>query len=111
MDADVFRERQATALRAIKSLYGKPKGEFGPTLFVSHHLKEIDAAYWQRTVGAEQPNPDQILNLLVLVDSWSSEGDEIVDTFDFNLPENVSNYLLSVRFQGDGQVVDVSMEI
>ena len=110
VDEDVFKERQAIALRSIKSLYDKPEGEYGPTLFVSHHLSEIESAYWLRTVGIEQPSPDQILNLLVLVNSWSSEGDENINTFDVGLPENASNYLLSVRFDGDGHVQDVAME-
>jgi hypothetical protein len=110
MNAKTSDERQAAALRAIKSLYGKPEGEFGPTLFVSHHLTEIEPEYWLRTLGTNQPEPDQILNALVLIDSWSSEDDENVDTFDFSLPEAVSDYLLSVRFQDDGQVRDVSLE-
>jgi hypothetical protein len=110
MNADTFNERQATALQAIKSLYGTAEGEFGPTLFVSHHLDEVEAAYWLRTVGTERPNPNQILNSLVLVNSWSSAGDENIDTFDFGLPENASNYVLAVRFQDDGRVQDVSME-
>jgi hypothetical protein len=110
MKMDVSNERQATAREAIKSRYGKPEGEFGPTLFVSHHLQELEPAYWLRTVGVQQPNPQQVLDALVLVDSWNSGGGETVDTFDFGLPGNASNYLLSVRFQDDGQVQDVSME-
>jgi hypothetical protein len=110
MNAEISDERQAAALRAIISLYGKPGGEYGPTLFVSHHLAEIEPEYWQRTLGTNQPEPDQILNALVLIDSWSSEDDEDVDIFDFSLPEAITNYLLSVRFQDDGQVQDVSME-
>lgn len=110
MDADEIDERQASARQAIKSLYGRPEGEYGPTLFVSHHLDEIEPAYWLKTVGSERPKPEQVLDALVLVDSWASAGDETVNTFDFTLPEDVSNYLLSVRFGGDGQVQDVSME-
>jgi hypothetical protein len=64
MDTDIFSERQATALRAIKSLYGKPEGEYGPTLFVSHHLQEIEPDHWLRTIGVRQPDADQILSSL-----------------------------------------------
>ena len=110
MDADVSRERQASARRAIKSLYGKPEGEYGPTLFVSHHLEEIEPEYWLRTVGAQKPSPEQILDALVFVGSWTSGGGGTDNTFDFGLPGNVSSYLLSVRFDDDGQVQDVSME-
>lgn len=107
---DASDERQAIARQAIKSLYGKPEGEYGPTLFVSHHLEEIEPDYWLRTVGVQQPKPDQVLDALVLVDSWTSGGGGTVNTFDFGLPQNASNYLLSVRFGDDGQVQDVSME-
>jgi hypothetical protein len=110
MGADKLDERQARALQAIKSLYGKPEGEHGPTLFVSHHLNQIEPAYWLRTVGVEQPKPEQVLGALLLLDSWASGGGETVDTFDFGLPEDASNYLLSVRFGDGGQVLDVSME-
>jgi hypothetical protein len=110
MTQDAFGERCAAALRAIKSLYGKPEGEFGPTLFVSHHLEEVEGAYWQRTVGVARPTPDQVLNSLVLISSWSSEGGDNIDVFDFGLPNDASNYVLSVRFQDDGEVADVSME-
>ena len=110
MDADILEERQATARQAIKARYGKPDGEYGPTLFVSHHLKEIEPAYWLRTVGVQQPQPEQVLDALVLVDTWASGGSQSVDTFDFGLPGNASNYFLSVRFRDDGQVQDVSME-
>lgn len=110
MDNDVLSKRTETALRAIKACFGKPEGEYGPTLFVSHHLDEIESAYWLRTIGVERPSPDQVLSMLVLTDSWSSAGNEHIDTFDFGLPEGASNYLLSVRFGEDGEVQDVAME-
>lgn len=110
MDAEVSRERQAIARRAIKSLYGKPEGEYGPTLFVSHHLEEIEPEYWLRTVGVQKPSLEQILDALVFVDSWTSGSGDTDNTFDFGLPGNVSNYLLSVRFEDEGHVREVSME-
>ncbi len=110
MSADISDEREAIAREKIKALYGVSGGEYGPTLFVQHHLNQIEAAYWLRIMGVEQPRAEQILNALVLVDSWSSEGDNVANTLDFGLPGNVSNYLLSVRFSDDDQVIDVSME-
>jgi hypothetical protein len=73
-------------------------------------LSEIAPTYWRRIAGVEQPTPEQVLSTLVLLASWSSADDENIDTFDFGLPEGVSNYLLSVRFRADGQVADVAME-
>lgn len=110
MDAGKLDGRHASARQAIKSLYGRPGGENGPTLFVSHHLTELEPAYWLKATGSERPNPEQVLDALVLVDSWASDGDETIDTFDFGLPEDASNYLLSVRFGDDGRVQDISME-
>lgn len=110
MTQGALRKRCAAAMRAIKSLYGKPEGEFGPTLFVSHHLEEVEGAYWMRTVGVARPSPKQVLDALVFIRSWSSRGGDNVDVFDFGLPDNASNYVLAVRFQDDGQVADVSME-
>jgi len=110
MDDDKRSERQASALGAIKSLYGKPEGENGPTLFVVHHLEELEAAYWLGTLGTERPRPDQILDALVLVGAWGAEGGDDINTFDFSLPHDATNYVLSVRFSDDGEVEDVSME-
>lgn len=110
MDADLSKERQVAAREAIKSLYGKPQGKYGPTLFVSHHLEEIEPEYWLRTVGVPQPSPEQVLEALVFMDAWTSGSGDTVNTFDFRLPGNVTNYLLSVRFLDDGHVQYVSME-
>jgi hypothetical protein len=46
---------------------------------------------------------------LVFIDSWSSEENEILDTFDFGLPNGVSDYLLSVSFDGD-EILEIAME-
>ena len=94
---------------AIKRLYGTSEGEFGPTLFISHHLDEVETDYWITTYGAEIPEPAQILDSLVLVDSWSSADNGTIDVFDFSLPNNITNYLLSARFV-DGKVAEVTME-
>lgn len=110
MGAGIPGEREAAARRAIRSLHGKPEGEYGPTLFVSHHLAELEPEYWLKTLGIRQPNPEQVLDALVLVDAWTSGAGDVVNTFDFGLPENASNYLLSVRFADDGRVQDVFME-
>lgn len=110
MDSNLILERQTQALIKIKSIYGTEDGEFGPTLFVEHHLEEIENEYWVKKFGSEKPDPVKILEALVLVNKWASEDDDNIDTFDFSLPDNVTNYLLSVRFADDGQVEEISME-
>ncbi len=97
------------ALARVKALYGTPEGEFGPTLFVAHHLEELDVEAWEKTIGIRNPEPSQILDSLVLVASWGSEDEEKVDTYDFSLPNDITDYLISVRFDGD-QIAEVSME-
>jgi len=98
------------ALAKINSLYNTPEGEFGPTLFVSYHLEEFESNDWLDNLKVSQPTAKQILESLVLIDEWSSNDDGINDTFDFSLPNNMTGYLLSVRFSSDEKIESVSME-
>ena len=103
------KEYEQVALSKIKSLFGVSAGEDSVTLFVDHHLSELEPGYFLKTYGTETPNSSQILDSLVLVDSWSSEDDGNDNVFDFSLPGDVTDYLLSVRFSGES-VEEVSME-
>ncbi|MEO4045243.1 DUF2004 domain-containing protein [Hoeflea sp. CAU 1731] len=100
---------EKAARAAIRALYGTPEGEYGPTLFVSHHLSELDADAWIKACQTKAPEAAEVLDSLVLIGSWSSTGDDRTDVFDFSLPNSVTNYLLSVRFV-DGEVAEVTME-
>ena len=117
-DQEVAR-RTSAALAAIKrSADEGGGGDFGPTLFASHHLAELDAAYWEKHAGTSRPSTRQILDLLVLRSHWGDddddddddEGDGGIDTFDFTLPGDVTDYVISVRFDESGQVEAISME-
>jgi len=101
--------RETVARAKLLELLGTNAGEFGPTLFVSHHKEELGSEYWISAFGEPDPKPEAIIKGLVLVDSWDSEEDGNIDTLDFSLPGEVTDYLLSVRFSGE-EVVDVSME-
>ncbi len=103
------KDHETAARAKLLAMMGTPEGEWGPTVFVSHHLEELESDYWERYYGSSKPEAEEILGSLVLVNTWSSNDDENIDTFDFSLPGNVTNYLLSVRFKGD-EIVDVSME-
>lgn len=98
-----------TALIAIRKSYGTPEGEEGPNEFIEHHLEELDATAWTASLGVPTPTPEQILDGLVLVGSWDSEEDGVIDTFDFGLPNNVTHYMISVRFEGN-EVAWITME-
>ena len=97
------------ALMKIRSLYGTPAGEDNVTLFVDHHLAEIEPNHFLEAYGTTSPTGQQILDSLVLIDAWSSEDDGDIDVFDFTLPGDVTNYLVSVRFAGD-EIEGISME-
>ena len=103
-------DQKTLAFEKIQSLYNTPEGAFGPTLFVSHHLEEFEPTDWLRNLKISEPTAKQILKSLVLIDEWSSNDDEVIDTFDFSLPNEMTNYLLSVRFKNRKEIESVSME-
>ena len=107
--------RRETAARAhIDAIYGTPEDEFGATLFVSHHLSELDASYWMKHTGTSKPDGRQVLRMLELrIDPEEEELDEEeeeLDILDFTLPDGVTNYVICVEFDGSGNITRVSME-
>jgi len=103
-----IKRREAAARAAIKKAYGTADGEFGATLFVSHHLEELEPSYWKNHLSTETPEPRLVLDLLELHDHWG-EVDEL-ERFDFTLPEDVTNYFICVRFDDTGKVSEITME-
>src|SRR5262245_17659315 len=103
-----IKRREAAALAAIKSAFGIDDDEYGATLFVSHHLEELDSGYWKKHLSTETPEPHLILDLLALRSHWG--GDDEIDTFDFTLPDQVTDYVISVRFDDGGDVSEITME-
>ena len=100
-------KREKLARAHISAIYGTPDDEFGATLFVSHHLDELEVSYWAEHTGNEKPNAQQVLKLLEL--RFDSEEDE-VDILDFTLPGGVTDYVICVQFDESGNVADISME-
>ncbi len=105
---DEIKRREAAARAAIKKAFGTADDEFGATLFVSHHLEELDSAYWKKHFSTETPDPHPILESLVLRSHWG--GDDEIDTFDFTLPEGVTDSVVSVKFDESGEIAEVTME-
>ena len=62
--------RVAAALTAIKREMDEVEGESSVALFVSHHLEELDSAYWKKHAGTPQPSPKKVLDLLSLRSHW-----------------------------------------
>lgn len=110
--SEEISRRQSVAMAAIREVFGTEEDEAGATLFVSHHLEEIDAAYWEKHLETAAPEPSQVLDLLVLRSHWGDgeQDEDGIDTFDFTLPEEVTDYVISVHFDEEEAVDDISME-
>jgi hypothetical protein len=103
-----IKRRETSARAAIKRAFGAGDDEAGVSLFVLHHLEEIDADYWKKHFSTDRPDPLRILDALVLRSHWG--GHDEINTFDFTLPEEATNYVISVGFDGAGEVSGISME-
>jgi hypothetical protein len=103
-----IENREKAAIAAIRKTFGTEEGESGATLFIEHHLEEIDGEYWKKHLGSPKPEPIKVLDILVLRSHWG--GDDDIETFDFTLPDDVTDYVISVRFDESGKVEDISME-
>ena len=107
MQTEIER-RERAAIAAIRSVFGTEEDESGATLFIEHHLEEIEGEYWQKHLGTSKPEPARVFDILLLQSHWG--GDDDIESFDFTLPEDITNYVISVRFDASGQVEDISME-
>ena len=107
---DEIERRRNASIDAIRRAHGTATDEHGATLFVSHHLDEIGDEFWLKHCGAVRPTATQVLDVLVLRSHWGEDDDDGIDTFDFTLPDDVTNYVISVEFDGNGDVSGVSME-
>lgn len=105
---DEIARREAAARDAIRQAYDTGNDDFGATLFVSHHLDELDSGYWSKHLSTKTPEPRLILDLLVLRSHWG--GNDEIDTFDFALPDHVSDYVISTKFNETGDVCEIAME-
>src|SRR5262245_48498 len=95
---DEIERREKSARDAIKRAFGTKEDEYGATLFVSHHLKEIEESYWQKHLGTANPEPSRVLDILELRSHWGDEEDDGIDTFDFTIPKSITQYVISIRF-------------
>ena len=93
------------ALDAIKKSSGTEQGEYGIDEFVSHHLEELPQTYWEKHLGTSKPTNEQIMDLLILRSKWDDE-----EVYDFTLPGEVTDYVVSASFDEDGKIDDIVME-
>ena len=97
-------EKKEKALNAIKSAFGTEADEYGATLFVSHHIEEINPEYWKKHLGTTDPDPKSVLDILIL----NEDSDE--EMLDFTLPVEVTDYVVSVTFGKNDEVDEITME-
>ena len=110
-NSEEVSRREKAARAHIDAIYGTPEDELGATLFVSHHLSELDASYWIKYTGTSTPDARQVLRMLELrIDPEEEELEEEMDILDFSLPDGVTNYVICVEFDGSGNIARVSME-
>ncbi len=103
----IVKEREKLALDAIRKVFGTEAGEDSVNLFVEHHLAELPQSYWVQYLGSESPEASAVINLLELNSSW---GDGEIENFDFTLPADVTDYMVSVHFDESGNIDEISME-
>ncbi|MFZ6743805.1 hypothetical protein ACO0LC_11300 [Undibacterium sp. JH2W] len=113
--ADEVKRREKVAREAIRLAFEKGSDESGAGLFVYHHLDEMEGEYWQQHLGTTKPEPARVLDILVLRSHWGDEEDEEnedegMDVFDFTLPDDGTDYVISVRFDSAGAVQEIDME-
>lgn len=109
VNPEEIKRRITKALSAIKSTHGTEGDEYGVTLFVSHHLQELEDSYWEEHLQSTSPEPNKVLDLLVRSPHWEPDEDGI-DSINFTLPGDVTDYLICVNFDDNGEVEEITME-
>ena len=110
MHENEVARREAAGRAAIRQTFGTTEGAEGADLFVTHHREELNSDYWRAHLGTPRPEPLRVLDILELRAHWSADDDDGLDVFDFTLPDDVTQYVISVRFDDAGNVEDISME-
>lgn len=106
--ADELARRESAARQAIKTDFDMENEDSAAAMFVAFHLEELEGGYWQQHMGTARPDPSAVPDILVLREHWGEEDE--MEFFDFTLPGDVSNYVISVHFDAKGKVDDISME-
>ncbi len=107
-DAAELTRRENAARQAIKNGFDMEDEESGVAMFVAFHLEELPSDYWQAQLKTARPDPSTVLDILELQGHWG-EDDEM-EYLDFTLPGKVTDYVISVHFDGKGKIVEISME-
>jgi hypothetical protein len=93
------------ALQDIRNAVGTEVDEYSVDEFISHHLEELPSSYWKAKTGVEVPEINQVIDLLILRNKWDDE-----EVYDFTLPDDVTDYVISVKYTDNGELEDIDME-
>jgi len=98
-------------LKAILEAYAANKtGEAHATvLYASHHIDELDTESLISATGDAKPDQETLLSKLILLDSWEDEDTETVN-MDFILPNDVTHYMLCVKYNSSEELLSIEME-
>jgi hypothetical protein len=106
--ADEVTRRETAARQAIKNGFNMEDEESGVAMFVAFHLEELQTDYWQQHLKTTRPNPSAVLDILELHGHWGEDNE--LEYFDFSLPGEVTDYVISVHFDAKGKIIEISME-
>jgi len=100
--------RENAARAAMKKVLGNPEDQWGATGFITHHLEVLDPKYWRKHLSTNTPSLTQVFDLLAIKRHWG--GDAEIDVFDFGLPGAATDYVIAVKFDNRGDIVEITME-
>ena len=104
---EIIDRRAKLAMDAIRASVGTPEAEDGVDGFISHHLEQLEPEWWIEHLGTSKPTPSQVLGLLTL---RYPHPDDDPDVLDFTLPDDVTQYVVAVKFDEQGRVEAIDME-
>lgn len=79
--------------------------------YLQHHLNEFSDEELQSVFGTEDVTEESFLdNLLVTRIGLYPEDHDSWSTIDIKLPDEFTNYLMSVTFNTDGELTGIAME-
>jgi len=107
MSDSEISKRKDLAFAAIQATLASEDDEGSVSLFVQHHLSELPNSYWMQHLGTSEPEPLAVVGLLRFECNW---GENDIEYFDFTLPDEITNYLISVHFDEAGEIDEISME-
>jgi hypothetical protein len=79
-------------------------------LFISHHIEELNEEYWEKHCGIPKPKAENVVEIIEFKTNWGEENSDNMDTLDFSLPDDITDYVISVRFSKNGKIESISME-